>query len=291
LSLFTYFFTPYADPREISEHPAHWGGLFKFAIPAKMRVVSQKGVFFMKNTFKFLGTVAFAAVIGFSMAACDTGSVNGGDGLPPGGDGSVTFTPGAPMTFPVVDEHGAPVSVSPAINFTDVRETDGYSQWPMAISAIAATPGEWEVRLDGDTLSVMLGTPMETALTHASDWLDDYRAQLIPHTGSFSASTGVRILVINGFTVAGQSIHWEQAALFPSYGHAFFVYANIAGTASGVLRFYDGGRLEGTIAMNMDLRRGWNTATTTLVVDPGSGIFSYTIVSGEPGADFRWVLE
>jgi len=37
----------------------------------------------MKNTIKVLGVIALAAIIGFSMAACDNGSGGGGNNIPP----------------------------------------------------------------------------------------------------------------------------------------------------------------------------------------------------------------
>ncbi|MCL2380381.1 MAG: hypothetical protein FWC64_02170 [Treponema sp.] len=253
----------------------------------------------MKNTFRFLGIIALVAAIGFSMVACDTGSTNAGDGLPPAGDGSITFVPGAPPErFPgVVDQAGAPVNITPAIEFTHDREFDGTGSWPIAISVIADNPGDWEIHLDGNALYVMLGTPMEAALTPASDWLDGMRAGLNPHTGSISASAGLRVLVIDGFTGAGRSVYWRAppgnvpAEFYYEENEAFFVYASIAGTIRGVLRFYDGGRLAGTTAMNMDLRQGWNIAFWTFVVDMVSQTFSYTGISGIPGNNFRWVLD
>jgi hypothetical protein len=41
--------------------------------------------FVMKNFFKLFGVIALAAVIGFSMAACDTGGGGGGGGNTGGG--------------------------------------------------------------------------------------------------------------------------------------------------------------------------------------------------------------
>ncbi|MCL2382548.1 MAG: hypothetical protein FWC64_13330 [Treponema sp.] len=74
----------------------------------------------MKNTFKLFGIAVLVAVIGLSVAACDTGSTNAGNGLPPAGDGSITFAPGAPpMTFTgVVDQDGNPVNRT--MDFTQI---------------------------------------------------------------------------------------------------------------------------------------------------------------------------
>jgi len=45
----------------------------------------------MKNTFKTLGIIALAAIIGFSFIACDSNGGDGNDGLP-ATDGKVTIT-------------------------------------------------------------------------------------------------------------------------------------------------------------------------------------------------------
>jgi hypothetical protein len=56
-----------------------------------MDCVKCKEEFFMKSFFRIFGIIAFVAVIGFSMVACDDGSDSGG-GSGGGGGGTLTIT-------------------------------------------------------------------------------------------------------------------------------------------------------------------------------------------------------
>jgi hypothetical protein len=75
--------------------------------------------YFMKNIIKFLGITTLAAVIGFSMAACDDGSNNGGGGGDDGGTYSRGDTgPGGGKIFWVSEGGFTVYMVDPAQNYT-----------------------------------------------------------------------------------------------------------------------------------------------------------------------------
>ncbi|MCL2381908.1 MAG: hypothetical protein FWC64_10035 [Treponema sp.] len=241
----------------------------------------------MKNTFKFLGIVVVTAAIGLSMAACDTGSTNAGNGLPPAGDGSITFAPGAPpMTFTgVVDWDGNPVNRT--MDFTHMWILVDGNLVLAELSVII--PGS-EIRLDGDTLNFRLGTPWEELLMPASD--------LFGNMSGFSATTGLRVFYDDTFlegtflTADGYGLLW----LIPQtliHTVVMFGYANIAGTIRGIGVFPDEyyEEYDNVITVNMELRPGWNTVIGTGGPDPVvSGRWNLTMVTGRPGDDFVWVL-
>ncbi|MCL2380980.1 MAG: hypothetical protein FWC64_05230 [Treponema sp.] len=242
----------------------------------------------MKNPFKFFGIAVLVAAIGLSMAACDTGSTNAGNGLPPAGDGSITFAPGAPpMTFTgVVDQDGNPVNrTMDFTHFLIFREDD-----EVVADVSLVIPGS-EIRLDGDTLNLRLGTPWEELLISASDWW-------FGGISGISATTGLRVISMDGEGSFHNADRYSLNWMIPPDPDAYdftsvvFVYANIAGTIRGIGIYQDeyNGWSE-VITLNMELRPGWNTVIGTMGPDPIlSGRWNLTAVTGRPGEDFVWVL-
>ncbi|MCL2381412.1 MAG: hypothetical protein FWC64_07435 [Treponema sp.] len=108
----------------------------------------------MKNTFKLFGIAVLVATIGLSMAACDTGSTSVINDLPPAGDGSIAFAPGAPpMTFTgVVDQDGNPVPAGTTMDVTHIWVFPEDDDDVVLAELSLVIPGS-EIRLDGDTLN------------------------------------------------------------------------------------------------------------------------------------------
>ena len=232
----------------------------------------------MKNTFKFLGIAVLVAAIGFSMTACDTGSTNAGNGLPPAGDGSINPSDWPRIFTGVVDQDGNPANRT--MNFTHISiQADG-GQVFEELSVIIPSS---EIRLDGDTLSLRLGTPQEVLLMPVSDSLGGM--------SGISATTGLRIshTLLDAFvsTADDYGLLW---GIPPDFAGVMFVYANIAGTIRGIgIEEYDG--WSEVFTVNMELRPGWNTVIGTGGPDPMvSNRWNMTLVTGRPGDDFVWVL-
>ncbi|MCL2381487.1 MAG: hypothetical protein FWC64_07815 [Treponema sp.] len=237
----------------------------------------------MENTFKWFGIVVLVAVIGFSMAACDTGTTGGGrDGLPPAGDGGITFpAPGDPNVPPppvVVDFQGNPVPADITMNFT--RVAIGWDEDDVIYAYLLdIIPGS-AITLSGGTLSFRLGNPIEAELMSAAGTMPP----------GFSATPGLRIFMVGLIFYTTESVapRWMIPPDDDEYSLTVvqFVYADRAGTVSG--RFQNEYWNE---TANWVLRQGWNTVISTITFDdPDSGSGSSTSVTGTPGANFRWMI-
>jgi len=148
-------------------------------------------------------------------------------------------------------------------------------------------PGS-EIRLEGDTLSLRLGTPREELLMPVYGF-----------PGGISATTGLRVFstIWDGdafYTTDGYYPYYLIWMDPDAYGFAvvIFMYANIAGTIRGIVVFQDEyyGRSE-VLTYNVELRPGWNTVIGTGGPDPiVSDRWNMTLVTGRPGDEFVWIL-
>ncbi|MCL2381552.1 MAG: hypothetical protein FWC64_08165 [Treponema sp.] len=220
---------------------------------------------------------ALATVIGFSMAACDTGSNDVRIDLPPAGDGSITFAPGdPPMTFPVVDRYGDPVALGGTMNFTRMWGGEDNGDYWADMSDIIPNS---VVSLSADgVLSLILGTPTEL-------WpLVDLFENGVPR--GISITAGLRVFIIENFSSTDDYfLVWRTLPDQYNWGGVDFFYADRAGTVMGIIED------EYVISrVNMELSPGWNTVIATEEWNPVSGREYHTMVTGRPGDNFKWIL-
>jgi len=174
------------------------------------------------------------------------------------------------------------------MNFTRVYDLSD-EDWDIAPVDIAdIIPGS-EIRLEGSTLSLRLGTPREGTLVSFADLFNGAPQPNI------SITTGLRVTmlapiegVVLFLTTDSYFLGWlippDPGAYEPA-GSVAFMYADREGTVRGIFEDEYGASM-----INMALRPGWNTVLTTMEFDPASGRVTGSMVTGTPGNDFRWVL-
>ena len=217
----------------------------------------------MKKSIKVLGITALAAIIGFTMTACD-GSGSSHPDLPPAGDGRISFD--GPQTFPVFTRAGTPfVGNQTFTHFEQWDATDTFQL--LELSAILNAPRI--VNITDGILALQIGTP-----TTSAPWIDVSDAP-----GGITFTPGLRLFGLWDFTTYDglYYLYWSGIN-----GYVDLVYADRAGRVSGaVFHDYDG---EWFLA-NWDLRQGWNTIINTWTARETR---SFT---GRPGNNFRWVVD
>jgi len=131
----------------------------------------------MKNMVKLFGAIALVALIGFSMAGCDTGG--GGSGGGSGGGGSTgstingdTITSGSPVDYP----EGTPDVVKSRTDFSyynsNYLNLDNYIKGNLPLSTFIDPPAS--VTIKNGKVDIKLGKPKSTSWISVSESFHDF---------------------------------------------------------------------------------------------------------------------
>ena len=131
----------------------------------------------MKNTVKLIGIIALAALIGFSLAACDNGGGGGGGGDEGGGDG------GDSGNWPITLNEG---NDWPSNTLLTKYQVSGMSK-PSG-STFSYTEKEYE---NDFTLSIVF-LPVDQHGTELRNWLKSNGFEESDYTGSDSVYCSLR---------------------------------------------------------------------------------------------------
>jgi len=233
----------------------------------------------MKNLLKSIGIIALVMITGFTLSCGDDG-----DGLPPAGDGSITF----PLTGSVYvwdDDDDDYVSYSGAEttrNYSLYFNEENQSAELVELSELGS--GTWNVSISSiGALSLTLGTPDNNRLWDVSENMPP----------GISMTSGLKYLNIGSFgnSSGGNLLMWRNPDIF-GLVIVGFVYANMNGKVSGRSEYYDEDDNENVVLlMNWDLKQGWNIVLASYTYNNATNTSTQTSVTGKPNSNFIWVLE
>ena len=241
-------------------------------------MISNKGSIteaILKASRKLAAIITVMAVIGFSFAACGEKDEDSGDddissGLPSAGDGSINLS--IPKTYAVENANGI------SITFTTFN---GHKGWELID---CFNNGEYEVKLENETLSIKLGTPKTDKLYNASERFN-----------TASTTEGLKIFEIRGFYTEDYLLGWgydKEDEINQHYESESisFVYADKPGKITHYKTYNDDG-WTGFVKLDMDLKSGWNTVIGNGMGDEKKKEYNEALISGKPQTKHKWRLQ
>jgi hypothetical protein len=236
----------------------------------------------MKTTFKMLGIIALAAIIGFSFIACGDGGGGGGGG----GGGSYLGT-----------EPGEIVNDAQVYTIND--DDDDFEFVKFTGTLPKYTGDGYTVEITDGKLSLNLGTPYSllTAAQFESEFSGDDsewdNVKISPASAKgeifgFKANDS-RYLIKMNETHSGTYASFSQTIEMLAY---IYVDTEVTFSGKGKTSYDDDGFEDTTKNFNLTLKQGWNTIINKLSGSGNTlgGKATLEMKMGNP-SNLRWVLD
>jgi hypothetical protein len=234
----------------------------------------------MKNKMKLLGIIAIAALIGFSMAACDDGGGGGGGGTTSLGD--------------------TPVLSGKVYLSGDNRDNPSYTAYTGGKLNVSAYGLTQKGTIENGQFSFTLGTPGTEYLWDADDVKEDY---FYEYTNVTVSPSSAKFFIIPSFSIdttgyyglsrENVTIKGSSTSASGTYEWVWYCYADKDCTISGTGKTTtEDGDTYTTKNFNLALKAGWNTVYSKNQISATQAKFTSTVTISlsNPGS-LKWVLE